>query len=132
MRSSRIHSRWPAGLVLMFGLLLLVWMYPLAHLELAGRGQGQLCEDLYGIPDGFAAEGFQPEQVVSTEHWSALPPGWSCEFRAYQSDLLVTKEPADWKTWVTVGALALVAIGVTWLLIRLRSSRRAPSTASVS
>ena len=126
---SWLNSRWPAVVALASGLLLLVWLYPLAYLEMAGKGQGLFCEDLYGRPSIFATQGLQPEQVVSIEHWSRFPPGWVCEFRAYQSDLVVTKEPADSNGGLVILTVALVVIGATWLLIRRGFTRRARSAA---
>lgn len=82
----------------------------------AGTGQGLLCDDLYGQPRVFSAHGLQPERVVSTDRWSAFPPGWICEFWAYQSDLLVIREPANWRAWAAVAAVLFLTVGVAWLL----------------
>lgn len=57
MRMRWGDSRWSAATVLVLGLLLLVWLYPLAHLDMAGRGQGEICEDLYGRPTGVRGAG---------------------------------------------------------------------------
>lgn len=124
MRRGKIGSPWPAVMVLGLGVMLAMWLYPLAYLDIARTGQGLLCNDLYGQPQVFLAQGVQPEQVVSTERWTAFPPGWICEFRAYQSDLLVIREPANWRAWTAVVAVFLLAVGVAWLLLRAWRVRR--------
>lgn len=124
MRRGKIGSPWPAVMVLGLGVVLTLWLYPLAYFDIARTGQGLLCDDLYGQPRVFSAHGLQPEQVVSAERWSAFPPGWICEFRAYQSDLLVIRKPADWRAWAVVVAVLLLTVGVAWLLFRARRVRR--------